>query len=167
MGWWVVGAGCGVTGAGRRAGRLLFGLAAATSVVYLLSERHLKRHMLDAAQPRLPLQTLDDWNHQSISFGLLSFTLTMVSGTYWLSTAGVGSVVTHNPAMATQLSTLIRQPQYALSLLTWLIFAGLLLGRRVLGLRGRRAALWTLVGFAMAVSILGVYLLRDLRLPVP
>ena len=136
-------------------------------MVYLLSERHLKRHMLDAAQPRLPLQTLDDWNHQSISFGLLSFTLTMVSGTYWLSTAGVGSVVTHNPAMATQLSTLIRQPQYALSLLTWLIFAGLLLGRRVLGLRGRRAALWTLVGFAMAVSILGVYLLRDLRLPVP
>ena len=32
--------------------------------------------------------------------------------------------------------------RYALALLTWLIFAGLLLGRRVLGLRGRRAALW-------------------------
>ena len=57
-------------------------------VVYLLSERHLKRHMLDAATPRLPLQTLDGWNHQSIAFGLLAFTATMVSGTYWLSTAG-------------------------------------------------------------------------------
>ena len=57
--------------------------------------------------------------------------------------------------------------QYGLSLLTWLIFAGLLIGRRVLGLRGRRAAMWTLLGFAMAVSILGVYLLRDLRLPTP
>ncbi|MBL8631708.1 MAG: cytochrome c biogenesis protein CcsA [Myxococcales bacterium] len=145
-------------------GTALFGLAAATSVVYLLSERHLKRRMLDAAQPRLPLQTLDDWNHQSIAFGLLSFTLTMVTGTYWLS------IVLPRPgslSMGAQIFTLIRQPQYALSFLTWLIFAGLLAGRRVLGLRGRRAAMWTLVGFGMAVSILGVYLLRDLRSSVP
>lgn len=69
--------------------------------------------------------------------------------------------------MDAQLFTLIRQPQYALSFLTWLIFAGLLVGRRVLGLRGRRAAMWTLVGFVMAVSILGVYLLRDLRSAAP
>ncbi len=145
-------------------GTALFGLAAATSVVYLLSERHLKRHMLDAAQPRVSLQTLDDWNHQSIAFGLLAFTLTMVSGTYWLSTVGPSPAST---AMDAQLFTLIRQPQYALSFLTWLIFAGLLVGRRVLGLRGRRAAMWTLVGFVMAVSILGVYLLRDLRSAAP
>ena len=145
-------------------GTALFGLAAATSVVYLLSERHLKRHMLDAATPRLPLQTLDGWNHQSIAFGLLAFTATMVSGTYWLSTAGPQPGST---AMGAQLSSLFRSPQYGLSLLTWLIFAGLLIGRRVLGLRGRRAAMWTLLGFAMAVSILGVYLLRDLRLPTP
>ena len=42
--------------------------------------------------------------------------------------------------------TLIRQPRYALSFLTWLIFERRASGwSAVLGLRGRRAAMWTLV----------------------
>ena len=137
-------------------GTALFGLAAVTGVAYLLSERHLKHHLADAADPRLSLQTLDGWNHQCFAFGLLSFTLTMVSGTYWLTRRA-----TWGQSFGQQVLWLLQKPQYVLSLLTWLMFAGLLFGRHVLGLRGRRAAMWTLSGFAVSVSILAVYLLRD------
>jgi ABC-type uncharacterized transport system permease subunit len=38
-----------------------------------------------------------------------------------------------------------------LSVLAWLVFGGLLLGRRVWGWRGRKAIVWTLSGFAILI----------------
>jgi ABC-type uncharacterized transport system permease subunit len=43
---------------------------------------------------------------------------------------------------------------------TWLTFGGLIFGRSLAGFRGRRAAVATIVGFAAALVVLGIYLLR-------
>jgi ABC-type uncharacterized transport system permease subunit len=52
------------------------------------------------------------------------------------------------------------RPEYPLAAVTWLAFAGLLVARQVYGLRGRRAARLTLIGFAAAVVVLAIYLVR-------
>ena len=52
------------------------------------------------------------------------------------------------------------RPEYPLAAVTWFAFAGLLLARQVYGWRGRRAARLTLGGFAAAVLVLAIYLVR-------
>jgi len=55
----------------------------------------------------------------------------------------------------------------AFSLASWLVFAGLLLGHRLAGWRGRRAANWTLAGFTLLLfGYLGARLLADLGLHI-
>jgi ABC-type uncharacterized transport system permease subunit len=150
---------------GATLGIALFGIAAAASVVYLLRERALKKH-----RPRGPvrgpsLETLDLWNQQGIVFGLLAFTAALVSGTYWL--LQVPQAMSVPPGLVDQARYLISQPRYSLSLLTWLLYAGLLIGRAAGGLRGRRAAQVTLVGFVTALGVLFIYLIRDVRGAAP
>lgn len=137
-------------------GTAMFGLAAATSVMYVLAERHLKRHLAPSKEPRLSLAMLDRWNHQSIGFGLIAFTLTLITGTYWLTSTGPAGGETAGP-----LALLVQKPEYVLSILCWLIFVVLLLARHLWGFRGRKAAFFTLSGFAIAVGVVGIYLLRD------
>jgi ABC-type uncharacterized transport system permease subunit len=50
--------------------------------------------------------------------------------------------------------------EYPLAAVTWFAFAGLLVARSVYGWRGRRAAKLTLTGFAAAILVLAIYLLR-------
>lgn len=146
-------------------GIALFGVAAAASVVYLLSERRLKQRpsRLFGGGWRGPsLELLDAWNQQAIVFGLLSFTAALVSGTYWMLQVplpGAGP----EPSLLQQAEHLLRQPRYTLAVVTWLLYAGLLVARVTLGLRGRRAARVTLLGFVTGLAVLLVYLVRDLR----
>jgi ABC-type uncharacterized transport system permease subunit len=144
-------------------GIALFGVAAAASVVYLLRERALKRHRpQQKSMARGPsLETLDRWNQQGIAFGLLAFTAALVSGTYWL--LQVPQVLAVPPGLVAEARYLLSQPRYSLSLVTWLLFAGLLIGRAVGGLRGRRAAQVTLLGFVASLGVLFIYLIRDVR----
>ena len=48
----------------------------------------------------------------------------------------------------------------ALSLVTWLVFGGVLLLRVAAGWRGRRAAMGTIAGFILALLVLVGYLVR-------
>jgi ABC-type uncharacterized transport system permease subunit len=50
--------------------------------------------------------------------------------------------------------------QYAIATVAWLLYAALLLARVTAGLRGRRAALMTLAGFATSMIVLIIYFLR-------
>ena len=54
-------------------------------------------------------------------------------------------------------------PQYLLSSVTWLLYAGLIAARAGIGLRGRRATVVTVAGAATALAVLVVYLVRDVR----
>jgi ABC-type transport system involved in cytochrome c biogenesis permease subunit len=146
-------------------GTALFGVAAAASIVYLIAEHRLKRKLLARFGSRPSLETLDAWNRQCIAFGFLAFTVAVITGTWWLllsvgrlmgapgPNAGVGQVVLF----------LFGKAQYSLSIITWLLYAALLVARLVAGLRGRRAAMLTLAGFLAALSVLVAYLLRDVR----
>jgi ABC-type uncharacterized transport system permease subunit len=146
-------------------GTALFGVAAAASVVYLRSERRLKRHRPAAVGPsqRPALETLDTWNRQSISFGFLSFTIALVTGTMWLILSPLPGPPHEAGGLGETARLLLGRPQYTLSVLTWLLYAGLLGARVAFGMRGRRAAAVTLYGFLAALSVLLIYLLRDVR----
>lgn len=146
-------------------GIALFGVAAAASVAYLLSERRLKRRRPPRAagvSTSPSLETLDAWSQQGIVFGLLAFTAALVSGTFWLLAAPLPGRPPAEPGLLLQAQRLLSEPRYTLAIVTWLLFAGLLVGRTLLGLRGRWTAQLTLVGFWTSLGVLGVYLFRDL-----
>ena len=50
--------------------------------------------------------------------------------------------------------------EYLLAAVTWFAFATLLVMRQIYGWRGRRAARLTLAGFAAALAVLLIYLVR-------
>ncbi len=52
-------------------------------------------------------------------------------------------------------------PQYVLASIAWLLYAGLIMARLLVGLRGRRAAVLTVAGAATALAVLAVYFIRD------
>lgn len=144
-------------------GLALFGVAAAASVVYVRSELRLKRHRTAVLSEKRPaLETLDSWNRHSITFGFLSFTVAMITGTVWLIVSPMPDAPSAG-GLGETARFLLSRPQYTLSVLTWLLYAGLLGGRVAFGLRGRRAAAVTLYGFLAALSVLLLYLLRDVR----
>ena len=149
-------------------GTAMFGVAAAASVVYLRSERRLKRHRLNPGGPaqRPALETLDTWNRQSITFGFLAFTIAIVTGSVWLILSPLPSP-RELGTLGETAWLLLGRPQYILSVLTWVLYAGLLGARAAFGLRGRRSAAVTLYGFLAALSVLLAYLLRDVRVLHP
>jgi len=145
------------------AGIALFGIAAASSLAYMLRERRLKGPTARAALPPRGGQSLlqlDTWGWQGSVFGLLALTAALVSGTYLLMqsfpalSGGVSAV------LGLQARYLFSQPRYLLAVVTWLLFAGLLVGRSTLGLRGRWAAQLTLVGFWTSLGVLVIYASR-------
>jgi ABC-type uncharacterized transport system permease subunit len=125
----------------------VFALASALSAIYLVEERALKKKKFDALAFKdkgAPLESLDRLANRLIWVGFPIFTVALVLGAIWVSRLGES----------------LDRPEYPLAAVTWLAFAGLLVARQVYGLRGRRAARLTLIGFAAAVVVLAIYLVR-------
>ena len=135
------------------AGVALFAVAAGGAVLYLISERNLKRHnkpgraRVSVRWRGLPLETLDRINRACIVLGFPLFTVAVVTGAVWVMRLGLG----------------LWTPQYALAAVTWLLMGGLLVARVTAGWRGRKAALVTLAGFGTAMAVLLIYLLRGVQ----
>ena len=128
-------------------GVAVFAVASALAAIYLLEERGLKQKRFDTLAWKAggaPLEALDRLAHRLVWVGFPIFTAAMVLGVIWVSERG-GS---------------FDRPEYPLALVTWLSFATLLFTRMVYGWRGRRAARLTLVGFAAALTVLAIYLVR-------
>lgn len=128
-------------------GVAIFALASALSAIYLVEERALKKKKLDSLAFRdkgTPLEALDRTSHRLTWVGFPIFTVALVLGAIWVAKLGES----------------LDRPEYPLAAVTWLAFAGLLLARQVYGWRGRRAARLTLGGFAAAVLVLAIYLVR-------
>ncbi len=129
-------------------GVALFAVAAGSAVVYLTSERALKRHRSGrppGSSPATSLEALDRLNRRAIGFGFPVFSVAIVSGAMWLAQ--------------------LREPgrhlvQLLLSGGAWLIFAALLVMRLVVGMRGRRSAQFTVAGFLTALAVLLVYVVQ-------
>jgi ABC-type uncharacterized transport system permease subunit len=125
----------------------LFAIASALSAIYLAENRALKKKQFDAMAFKdrgAPLEALDRLAHRLIWVGFPIFTVALVLGAVWVSRLG------HS----------LDRLEYPLAAVTWLAYATLLIARQVYGWRGRRAALLTLEGFASALAVLVIYLVR-------
>jgi cytochrome c-type biogenesis protein CcsB len=114
----------------------------AGAIMYLLQERQLKTKRPGAFYYRLPsLQTLDRLTFRTLALGFPFLTTGLVLGAIW-ARAAWGSAFTFDPLAF-------------FSLLAWVIYAGILAGRAIGGWHGRRAAYFSVVGFAALVLTLG------------
>ena len=130
-----------------------FALAAVAGVMYLIQERQLKQKKLGALFHRLPnIDVLDELNYRCLTIGFPLLTMGIISGAIWAQ-----------QAWGTYWSW---DPKETWSLITWLLYAALLHGRLTVGWRGRRAAVWAILGFVSVVfTFLGVNYILPLLLP--
>jgi ABC-type uncharacterized transport system permease subunit len=125
----------------------VFALASALSMIYLIEERALRRKRFNTMAFKdkgAPLEALDRLSHRLIWVGFPIFTVALVLGAIWVSKLGES----------------LDRPEYPLAAVTWIFYAALLVVRQVYGWRGRRAARLTLAGFAAALLVLVLYLVR-------
>jgi cytochrome c-type biogenesis protein CcsB len=128
-------------------GASVFASAFAISIVYLVQEHLLKSRRRGWMIRRLPsLEQLDRLNYRCLVWGFPMLSLGILSGWIWATTVGQ--------------SFWSWEALEIFSVVTWLIYAGLLQFRMTAGLRGRRAATLTIVAFGLVVvSFLSVNLL--------
>jgi cytochrome c-type biogenesis protein CcsB len=126
-------------------GNAVFALAFGVSLIYLLQERHLKLKKMTALMKRFPsLESLDRINHMLLVWGFPLMTLGIVTGSLW-----AGIHWGHYWSW---------EPRQIASGIAWLFYGMILHGRITAGLRGKRAAVLTMVGFCV---VLGYFLLGD------
>lgn len=125
----------------------VFALASALSAIYIVEERALKKKKFDALSFKdkgAPLEALDRLAHRLVWVGFPIFTVALVLGAVWVSRLGES----------------LDRLEYPLAAVTWIAYAILLVSRQVYGWRGKRAARLTLLGFAAALAVLAIYLVR-------
>lgn len=123
-----------------------FTIAFCVAVMYLIQRYFLKKKKFGPLFQKLPsLDVLDDINYRSLTIGFPLLTIAIMTGAIWAE-----------KAWGTYWSW---DPKETWSLITWFIFAALLHGRLTTGWRGKRAALLTILGFAiMLFTFIGVNL---------
>jgi cytochrome c-type biogenesis protein CcsB len=128
-------------------GDAAFAMACGIGIMYLIQERFVKSKNLSKLFMKLPsLQTLDEINYHLITMGFPLLTLAMITGVIWANSAW-GSYWRWDP-------------KEVWSLITWLIYALVLHLRLTLGWRGKKAAILSIVGFAIVVfAFFGVTLI--------
>ena len=128
-------------------GNAAFALSFGAGVMYLIQDRMLKSKRFTGIYQLLPsLDTLDKVNYTCLSVGFPLMTLGIISGAVWA-----------NVAWGTYWSW---DPKETWALITWFLYAGLLHGRLTVGWRGRKAAIFAIIGFLFLLfTYLGVNLL--------
>ncbi len=120
-------------------GNAVFALAFGVSFIYLFQEYQLKHKKMNLLRKHFAsLESLDRLNYVFLIWGFPFMTLGILTGSMW---AGIhwGNYWSWDPR---QISSGI----------TWIFYGALLQGRLTSGLRGRKAALLTIVGFTIVLS---------------
>ncbi|MBK1644347.1 cytochrome C biogenesis protein [Thiocapsa imhoffii] len=114
----------------------LLTLAAVQAILLAIQDHQLRsRHPGGFVRTLPPLQTMESLLFEMITAGFVLLTLALLSGFAFLENMLAQHLV----------------HKTVLSLLAWLMFGGLLLGRFRRGWRGRTAIVWTLGGFAVLI----------------
>jgi ABC-type uncharacterized transport system permease subunit len=123
------------------AAALLFA-AAVTAILLVVLDRRLRmRRIAELSSSLPPLDALEKVMFRLVAAGFGLLTLALITGFVFVT-----NLFTQNLVQKT-----------VLSLIAWLIFGVLLIGRLRFGWRGRSAVRWTLSGFAiLAVAYFGV-----------
>ena len=126
-----------------------FALAAAAAAAYVLQDRNLRTKRLGGPFSRLPpLDVLDALGLRFVVAGFPLLTLGIATGSVF---------AIENAQRYGGFS-----PLYALALVAWVLFATVLTLRLLVGWRGRRAAIGTILGFLCTVLVLFGYVVRGL-----
>ena len=130
-------------------GLALFTLGFLISTLYLLLQRELKAKRPGAMFRRLPsLAQLDRMTQQVMTAGFVLLTLTLLTGVLY-------------PVSSAESSTLRQLTKEAMGVVAWGLTAAILVLRQILGWRGRRVALATMMGFfCLAIAYAGVFVGR-------
>jgi len=128
-------------------GNGMFAIACGIGVVYLVQLKFLKNKKLSGLFFKLPsLETLDNLNYICLSIGFPLLSLGIITGSIWASQAW-GSYWSWDP-------------KETWSLITWFIYAALLHGRINARWRGKKSAIFSIIGFGVVLfTFLGVNLL--------
>jgi len=128
-------------------GNAAFALSFGAGVMYLIQDRMLKSKRFTGIYQLLPsLDTLDKVNYTCLSVGFPLMTLGIISGAVWANTV-----------WGTYWSW---DPKETWALITWFLYAALLHGRLTAGWRGKKAAIFAIIGFMFLLfTFLGVNLL--------
>jgi len=128
----------------------LLTLAATQAVILAYQDHQLRHHHpVGLIQKLPPLQHMESLLFQLIGLGFLILSLALITGFIFLDDMLAQRVI----------------HKTVLSIISWLVFAGLLWGRWKLGWRGRKAIRWTLWGFAfLALAYFGSKIVRELIL---
>ena len=119
-------------------GNGIFAVMFMTAIMYLIQENQIKRKHLGSLYSRLPsLETLDSMNHYSLIWGFSFLTVGMLSGSVYAQYA-LGRYWQWDP-------------KEVWTLITWLFYAVLLHERLAAGWRGRRAAILSIIAFAILI----------------
>ncbi|MCH9645507.1 MAG: cytochrome c biogenesis protein CcsA [Proteobacteria bacterium] len=114
----------------------LLALAVCQSVLLKIQERHLHAHTINAFINKLPpLQTMERLLFQSLRIGFYLLTLSLATGFIFIEDFFAQQLI----------------HKTALSLIAWVIFATLVIGRKIFGWRGKQAISATQIGFAILV----------------
>jgi ABC-type uncharacterized transport system permease subunit len=114
----------------------LLTLAAVQAVLLAVQDNYLRRRKPNTFIRTLPpLMTMEALLFEMIGIGFVLLTLALLSGFAFLENMFAQHLV----------------HKTVLSVLAWMVFGGLLLGRRVWGWRGQKAIRWTLSGFLLLI----------------
>jgi cytochrome c-type biogenesis protein CcsB len=129
-------------------GNAAFALACVIGLMYLVQEHYVKSKNLGGLFERLPsLQTLDEINYRLIKIGFPLLTLAIITGALWAESAW-GSYWNWDT-------------REVWALTTWFIYAIVIHTRLVVGWRGRRAAVLSIIGFlTIIIAFFGIKLLQ-------
>lgn len=115
-----------------------FAIAAGVAIMYLLQRYFLKTKHFGALFQKLPsLETMDEISYRCLTVGFPLLTVAIISGSIWQEKA-LGSYWNWDR-------------KQAWSLIIWFIYATLLHGRLTIGWRGKRAAILSILGFAVVL----------------
>lgn len=114
----------------------LLAIAAVQALLLTLQNYYLKNHITGKfVQSLAPLQAMEALLFQMISVGLLFLSVSLITGYIFIDDLFAQHLV----------------HKTILSILAWVIFSCLLLGKKYYGWRGKIAISWTLYGFASLV----------------
>ncbi|MBK8815682.1 MAG: cytochrome c biogenesis protein CcsA [Methylococcaceae bacterium] len=128
----------------------LLNIAALQAVLLVVQNQQLRSHPPKRYIQSMPsLETMESLLFQMIGAGLIFLSTALISGFMF-----VDDIFAQHQAHKT-----------FLSILAWLIFSGLLIGRKRYGWRGQTAIKWTLVGFVfLLLAYFGSKLVKELIL---
>lgn len=126
-------------------GTMAFVFAALFSGLYVVRARQLKNKLKGVSKRRLPsLADLDRLSLRSILIGFPFYTVALLLGTAQAVRQGIATITL----------------SYVLATFAWVIYATVLQARLTAGWRGQRAAVLTICGLLITLSVVALYSLR-------